>query len=84
MRSFTHDEPLRHPPFHAVMKPAHAITPYRHEGTSNVNRSSVFYNPLMNKKNDGCKTLMPHQKFPNILSIQGEELRWCLFLHIQH
>ena len=30
---------------------AHAITPYRHEGTNWVNRSSAFYNSLRNRKN---------------------------------
>jgi hypothetical protein len=33
------------------MKPAHAITPYRREGTNWVNRSSALYNSLMNRKN---------------------------------
>jgi hypothetical protein len=37
-----------------------------------VNLSSVFYNPLRNQKNDGCKTLMPHQRFSNIISMGGE------------
>jgi hypothetical protein len=72
MGSSTQDEPPRHPPFHAPAKPAHAITPYRLEGTSRVNQSLVFYNPLKNRKNNGCKTLMPHQSFPNIIPMGGE------------
>jgi hypothetical protein len=71
MGSRPHDEPPRHPPFHAPTKPVHAISP-RFEGTSRVNRSLVFYNPLRNQKNNGCKTLMPHQSFPNIISMGGE------------
>jgi hypothetical protein len=33
------------------MKPAHAITLYRREGTNWMNRSSAFYNSLKNRKN---------------------------------
>jgi hypothetical protein len=84
MGSCTHGKPLRHPPFHAPTIPAHTITPDRCEGTNWVNCNSMFYNPLRNQKNKGCKTLMPHQWFPNILPIQGEELKWCLFFHTQH
>jgi hypothetical protein len=72
MGSRTHYELARHPPFHASAKSAHAITPYRPEGTSRVNRSLVFYNPLWNQKNNGCKTLKCHQCFPNIISMGGE------------
>jgi hypothetical protein len=72
MGSSTQDEPPRHPPFHAPAKPAHAITPYRRERTSRVNRSLVFYNPHRNRKYNGCKTVMPHQSFPNIISMGGE------------
>ena len=42
---------------------AHAITPYRREGTNWVNRSSAFYNSLRNRKNECCKALMPYQRF---------------------
>ncbi|KAF0915422.1 hypothetical protein E2562_036274 [Oryza meyeriana var. granulata] len=39
---------------------AHAITPYRREGTNWVNRSSAFYNSLRNRKNKCCKPLKTH------------------------
>jgi hypothetical protein len=32
----------------------------------------MFYNPLWNQKKDGCKTLMPHQWFSNIISMGRE------------
>jgi hypothetical protein len=72
MGSHTHDEPPRHPAFHAPTNPARAITPEIFEGTSRVNRSLVLYNHLRNRKNNGCKTLMPHQSFPSIISMGRE------------
>jgi hypothetical protein len=39
---------------------AHAITPYRREGTNWVNRSSAFYDSLRNRKNKYCKPLKTH------------------------
>jgi hypothetical protein len=83
MGSCSHDEPPRHPPFHAPMKPAHVITSYRRGGTNGVNRGSMLYNPLRNRKNDGCKTLIPYQWFPNINSMGGEHTR-CLYFSTEH
>jgi hypothetical protein len=45
---------------------------YKHEGMNGVKHNSVFYNSLRNEKNEGCKTLMPYQRFPNIISMGGE------------
>ena len=80
MRSCTHDKLPRHPPFHAPTKPVHAITPYRHEGTNWVNRSSVFYNPLRSRKNKCCKELMPYQDSKYSLhERRNTHTRWLYF-----
>jgi hypothetical protein len=55
------------------MMPDHAITPYRREGTNWVNRSSVFYNSLRNRKN----------KFVSLSRLTLEELKEFVFLNWQ-
>jgi hypothetical protein len=73
VRSCTRDEQLRQSPFHVPMMPDHAITPYRREGTNWVNRSSVFYNSLRNRKN----------KFVSLSRLTLEELKEFVFLNWQ-
>jgi hypothetical protein len=73
VKSCTRDEQLRQSPFHVPMMPDHAITPYRREGTNWVNRSSVFYNSLRNRKN----------KFVSLSRLTLEELKEFVFLNWQ-
>ena len=79
-RGCPRDELPRQSPFHVPTKPAHAITLCRREGTNWVNRSSAFYNPLRNRKNESCKALMPYQRF-QIFSPWEENThtRWLYF-----
>jgi hypothetical protein len=73
VKSCTRDEQLRQSPFHVPMMPDHAITPYRREGMNWVNRSSVFYNSLRNRKN----------KFVSLSRLTLEELKEFVFLNWQ-
>jgi hypothetical protein len=50
-REFAHATNYRDNHPSTYRRTAHAITPYRREGTNWVNRSSAFYNSLRNRKN---------------------------------